>query len=209
MFVTILGFSKDKFVEVFKLQNTDNEYFDLIFDNQDYREMFYNIFSFFISEKIFMDIYEKRFVMYVDNPESKDENDKYLVVGAINKSNFDVVRDVILQFNYCKDNNANEKPIGKHTAELIAKREKYRKQKADLNNESDSDFSLANIVSKLSAYSYGINLINIWDYTVFQIFDQFFTLNTKQSLDMANFSYSVWGGEYKVPKWYKNTFNKE
>jgi hypothetical protein len=147
--------------------------------------------------------------MYVDNPESKDENDKYLVVGAINKSNFDVVRDVILQFNYCKDNNANEKPIGKHTAELIAKREKYRKQKADLNNESDSDFSLANIVSKLSAYSYGINLINIWDYTVFQIFDQFFTLNTKQSLDMANFSYSVWGGEYKVPKWYKNTFNKE
>jgi hypothetical protein len=27
MFVTILGFSKDKFVEVFKLQNTDKEYF--------------------------------------------------------------------------------------------------------------------------------------------------------------------------------------
>lgn len=209
MFISILNFTKDKFVEVFNIADNKKEYFDLIFDNQYFREMFKDIFSFFMCEKIKVDTNYHCYVVYTDNPKFKSENDKEIIVGVINKDTFEIVKDLILQFNYCKiDDLEQAKPAGKHTAELLAKREKYKKKFANSNGESDSDISLPNIVSKVSAYSCGINLLNVWDYTVFQIFDQFFVLNSKQYLDMANLSHSVWGGEYKVPEWYKNTFEK-
>lgn len=210
MYMAILNFDKKQFIKVFNLKDQtiiDKEYFDIVFDSQEFREMFYNIFSFFMCEKVYVDIADKCYVLYVENPKPKNKNDKQLIVGIIRKDNFEIVKDIILQFNYCNNDDIRPtKPAGKHTAELLEKSKKYKEKFAEQNKEADKDISLPNIISKVATYSNSINFLNIWDLTIFQIFDMFATLSNKQITDMCNMSYSVWGGNHDIPKWYKSTY---
>lgn len=205
-YITMLIMNKDSMLQIFKIQKNDEvdklTLFDIIFNIKGLRDIFYNIFSFFIAEELFVSIPYQCF--YV---KKKDEN-KINNVRLIYQDNFEEIEDLILQTNYVNmSDEKNLKPAGKHTEELLKKREKY-KQKFANQNKNDIDISLANLISKLSTYNCGINLLNVWDYTIFQLFDQFFVMNNKRQIDMINMSYSVWGGEYKIPKWYESTFNK-
>lgn len=205
-YITMLIMNKDNILKVFKLQKNDEinklTLFDIIFNIKGLRDMFYDIFSFFITEELFISVPYQCF--YV----KKKSGDKIENVRFIYKDNFEEIEDLILQTNYVNmSDEKNLKPAGKHTEELLKKREKY-KQKFANQNKNDIDISLANLISKLSTYNCGINLLNVWDYTIFQLFDQFFVMNNKRQIDMINMSYSVWGGEYKIPKWYESTFNK-
>ena len=200
-YINILNFDKNQFLEVFKAKDkniSQKDYFDIIFDEQSLREMYLHIFSFFVVEKIEVDL----------NDDFTKK--KKIIIGLINKDSFDVLRSIILQLNYCLNNKAEtEKPAGKHTAELLKKQKKYHELNIKINKKGDLNFSLPNIISKLCTYSNNVNLINIWDYTVFQVFDQFFALNNRRSIDMANQSYSIWGGDYKIPQWFENSFNNK
>ena len=205
-YITMLMMNKDSIVKVFEIKENNElnkvTLFDIIFNIEGLRDMFYNIFSFFIAEELFVSIPYQCF--YV---KKKDKN-KINNVRLIYQDNFEEIEDLILQTNYVNmSDEKNLKPAGKHTEELLKKREKY-KQKFANQNKNDMDISLANLISKLSTYNCGINLLNVWDYTIFQLFDQFFVMNNKRQIDMVNMSYSVWGGEYKIPKWYESTFNK-
>ena len=209
IYVSILNLDKDQFLKFFKIQDkniSQKDYFDIIFDEQSLREMYLHIFSFFMVEKIEVDLKKRRYLVYYDDFTKK----KKIIIGLINKDSFDVLRNIILQLNYCLNNKAEiEKPAGKHTAELLKKQKKYHELNIKINKKDDLNFSLPNIISKLCTYSNNVNLINIWDYTVFQVFDQFFALNNRRSIDMANQSYSIWGGDYKIPQWFENSFNNK
>lgn len=198
-YINFLVMSKQNFMDACKIQNEnqyDLELFDILFNINSLREILCNTLSFFISEKLYVSVPYQCF--YVKN---KVGNQRFIY-----KDNYDDIKNMILQTNYVQlDSFETLKPAGKHTAELLEKRKKYHKQ-FEKNLKNDLDISLPNIVSKLATYGNGLNLLNIWDYTVFQIYDQFFNFCYKKNNDMANFSYSIWGGDYKIPKWYKNTY---
>ena len=202
MFISVLNFTQNKFEEVFNVKNNKKEYFDLIFNDQNFREMFYNIFSFFICENIYVDVNDKCYVVYRNNPNPKDDKDKYLIVGLINKDTFDDVKDVILQFNYVKSNVIDKSKVkDQHTRDLLDFMEKAR-EKQKTSTKDDENLTLPNIISALSTFHNTLNILNIWDLTVYQLFDQFKRQSYKNQIDMCSMNHSVWGGEFDNSIWF-------
>ena len=54
---------------------------------------------------------------------------------------------------------------------------------------------LSNIISKLSCVSVGYTLLNIYDLTVFQLYDQFFQYGYLRAMDLSEMAYSNHGGK--------------
>jgi len=200
-YMAILNLSQESIEKILQIPSNELKIFDLVINDEKIREEFSYIFSFFMSETVVYNQQQKCFLtLDLSNKEPK-------LIGSINSENFDFVRNVILQFNYSKLSKTDKaKPAGKHTAALQKKREKYHKKFAKQN--VNKDITIPNLISKVAAYSNSVNLITIWDYTIFQLFDQFFALNNREIGDISKFNYSIWGGEQKITNWYKNTYEQ-
>lgn len=205
-FLTTLLLNKDKFMELTHIKQSDDDYFDLIFTQKDYVFLLSKIFTFFMCEVVQPDMANKRFDVIIPAKDSKTGT----IIGIINKDNFDLVRDIILQFNYCLNTDTDDSKVSdEHTAKLMKKIAKYRKKFSSQKTNNNDDYALPNIISKLCAYSSNVNMTDIWNYTVFQVYDQFFTLHEKITFTTSYFNYAIWGGDHdKLPKWYNNTFEK-
>ena len=61
---------------------------------------------------------------------------------------------------------------------------------------------LGNIISKLCAANSGYTLLNIYDLTIFQLYDQFFQYGYLRAMDLNERAFSVHGGkEFNFEKW--------
>lgn len=201
LYINMLCFTKEKFIESYKLNDIPEEVklFDLFFNIDELRSVFYNIFSFFICEKVEINM---QYGFLIKNKQDK-------LIGAITRDNYDDLRLTILQTQYIKTDEI--KPvtkISKHAQELMRMRDEGRKKKSQASN-NDSNLSLANVVSTISTYGSGINLTNIWDYTVFQLYDQFFRLGYKRQMEIVSMNYACWGGKFDPTQWYLNTYEQQ
>ena len=71
------------------------------------------------------------------------------------------------------------------------------------------NFAIPNVISSVAAMSNNLNIVNIWDATLFQLFDQFNKLRTNDVHYINEVRVSVWGDEKKhfdPALWYKNLF---
>ena len=59
------------------------------------------------------------------------------------------------------------------------------------------------MVSALAVQHNSLNLSNIWDLTVYQLYDQFFRQNNKNQLDIHAMNYAGWGGEFDPTSWFR------
>ena len=102
----------------------------------------------------------------------------------------------------------NEKAKKLYEKMLKAKEaENKRKEERDLLNSS-----VPNIISSTAAKCPGLNIINIWDATLFQLYDQFGKTQTDDIHYLNSVRTAVWGDEknvYDHTLWYKNNYDKQ
>ena len=144
------------------------------------------------------------------------------LVGVINRSNFKDVVDIILQRNsvqreeeitaedLTKVKNKNKvmqlmEKMKKGQEQLDKTREKKREEKG-----LSSDTELANIISCVAAKNHnGINMINIWDMTIYNLYEQFKLIRENNIHDAETLSVFVWGDEsnkFDIDAWFKEKF---
>ena len=144
------------------------------------------------------------------------------LVGVINRSNFKDVVDIILQRNsvqreeeitaedLTKVKNKNKvmqlmEKMKKGQEQLDKTREKKREEKG-----LSSDTELANIISCVAAKNHnGINMINIWDMTIYNLYEQFKLIRENNIHDAETLSVFVWGdksNKFDIDAWFKEKF---
>lgn len=156
-----------------------NSLFYLIINNKKFLEMYIYIFCFFITENIVFSQKTESFIVF----ESGE------VIGEINNSNFDHVRSCLLSINYLKSNTKEEKEVkyknatAKKLAERMAKAEKEKNKKNTL--------SIGKIISKYcSDNKNGINILNVFDMTIYQLYDQWTQHNHIRQCDIQDMIYA-------------------
>ena len=144
------------------------------------------------------------------------------LVGVINRSNFKDVVDIILQRNsvqreeeitaedLTKVKNKNKvmqlmEKMKKGQKQLDKTREKKREEKGVA-----SDTELANIISCVAAKNHnGINMINIWDMTIYNLYEQFKLIRENNIHDAETLSVFIWGdksNKFDIDGWFKEKF---
>lgn len=165
------------------------------------RQLLQSAMAFFITENVQWDGASRRFVT------SDLNGDK--MVGVIDRDNFEEARDMMLQVNYINIGKSAA-PVGyssQKAKELWERSQKYLKEQSKKSSK-DKSYSFGNIVSKLCAASTGYTLFNIYDLTIFQLYDQFFQYGYLRAMNLNEMAFSNHGGEkFDMQAWLKPILN--
>lgn len=173
--------------------------FENIMNNGKTRQSLHNLLSFFIVGNI--KVYRDGFGI---------ENDKGEQIGVIVDQTFDIIKTILLQILYLSsksvetDNDA--KPANSKAQSIMEKfaigRKKTQEVKArDKSNTTTIDDVISAVCARHSSYNY----FNIWDLTVWQLYDQYLRLIGVDRFYLEGMSLSM-GGEfkdksYRTPHW--------
>lgn len=114
--------------------------------------------------------------------------------------------DIILQINFVGGDNQElyGKPKNKRAEEIIAKL-----QAANMKMKSKDGFSFGEMAAAICGLGCGYTLLNVWELTVFQLYDQFFRANSQISFDISAMRWAAYGTEeFDTTAWSKNSLNK-
>lgn len=190
-------FDKEKIL--LQLFNLDEALFLTIKDAPDYsvltdhpviRNHIADALSFFFKEKVSFS--EKTLTFNVDNCEVVS-NDNYLEIARI-----------IKELNGISTNETELKPTSNKANQLLQKMLVYSNTQDQKNNYLE----LKDILSILcSARGNGINIFNVADLTVYQVYEQFERVNVKESFDRM---LPIWANGHlskdsKMPEWITKT----
>lgn len=153
--------------------------------------------EFFMCEILKWDENNKKFI-------TMSKNNPTEIIGEINRLNYDETRDMVLQMNYVNisKDESPMKHFSKRAKEAWEKAQKFLQTESKKSKENKS-FRLCNVISKLSVLPTGYTLFNIYDLTVFQLYDQFIQYGYLRAMDLNERAYSVNGGDYKFESWLK------
>ena len=89
--------------------------------------------------------------------------------------------------------------------ELWEKAQEYlRKQAEQTSGENKPEYRLSNIISKVCSIHPSYNLLNVYDLTIFQLYDAFFQLSYMRSSDLSERIFSNHGGDkFHFEDWLK------
>ena len=134
------------------------------------------------------------------------------IVATIPLEFYGQVADFILQRNGINKPKEEEKPKFKNKlAEELYYRSLKAEEKKVKENKINNDLELPNIISAVTAKHNSLNIINIWDITIYQLYDQFQRMQTNCAYDINAMAVSAWGdqeGKFDSALWYKNLYNK-
>ena len=146
--------------------------------------------NFFFEDEIIYDTKNRVFILFNG---TVDDNNRKTPTGMIHENNYNEIIDIILQrvnVDKKKDEHKNLKVKNK-TAERLLK--KMKKAKKEAEKKEDKKMEIGNLISSISAHSKALNILNIWDLTIFQLYDQFTRMRYEDSYVMNSTSVSVWG----------------
>lgn len=184
-----------------KLQREEVNFFDAIIALRQTRELCREVLSFFIVEQVEWDEKKRCFNVYANIDEQK------VHVGQITRLNFEEVRKAILQLNFI-GLDADEVPV-KHSSEaskkLWERTQKYLEEQSKASPKGEKpEYHISNIISKLCAAHPSYNLLNIYDLTVFQLYDAFFQFGYMRSSNLSERIFSNHGGKkFNFEDWLK------
>ena len=199
---------KDKFEQYQALDDETKmkiSMFEIMLSNKDLLFAYLDAFNFFFVEYLAFDPNKKVFCIYSSQ---KDIENKIKPLGIINSNIFGDVCDIMLQLNNIFRDYANEdyKKVKNNRALEILKKLKKGQAEQNKKNKFDKRVELSNVISALSAYHNNLNMVNIWDLTVFQLYDQFKRLQSNSIFNMNSMSVSVWGdkdNKFDATRWYQ------
>ena len=171
--------------------------FELLISNKEICILLQDILNFFIKEDV---IYSHNHTGFLIQREDKD-------IGIITKENYTQICDLICQRNCIKSNQEDDltKVKSKKALEIMKKLQKGRNEKAK-QTKSDKNMELGNIISAVANKSYSLNILNIWDLTVFQVLDCFQRLSNNSIYEIQSMSVATWGDKdnhFDATAWFK------
>ena len=101
--------------------------------------------------------------------------------------------------------NAKALEYYKKALEIMNKLQMGRAKKAK-QVKSDDNLELGNILSAVANKSQSLNIVNIWDLTVYQLWDCFFRLSNNNIYNIQSMSVAAWGDKdnhFDSTAWFK------
>lgn len=170
--------------------------FDLLILNEQSCLLLQDILNFFVKENVVYSQGNKNYIV--------KENEQ--IVGMITKDNYSSICDLICQRNCIKSNQEDLSKIkSKKALEILKKIKKGRAEKEKI-SKADKNMELGNIISAVANKSQSLNMLNIWDLTIFQIWDCFARLNNNNMYDIQSMSVAAWGDKdnhFDATAWFK------
>lgn len=161
------------------------------------------------------DLIVKAFSFFLTEPLSYRNGSFFIGDLPVTAKILDQIKLLILELSYIKLPEQPKKPnfASKAAEELWYKLQKGKQEfeQAKAKSKSvDENMSLPNLISAVAAEHQGYNLLNIWDLTVYQLYDQFARINTKVQIDVYGQRWAAWGKEdFDTSIWFKNISRKE
>ena len=187
--------------------------FDLLTSDKNLILLLQNILNFFIKEDVEFSIEHSVFLVKSNTLVNQGNKmvDKYETIGAITRDNYKDVVDVILERNNIKKKDTDDpsKAKNKKALEIMKKIKKGREELSKATKE-DKNMELGNIISAVANKSHTLNIMNIWDLTVFQLWDCFIRLNNNNMYNINAMSVSTWGdkdNKFDFNGWFKQLNN--
>lgn len=179
-------------------QKINVTFFDIFIFDVLFCQQLVEALNFFFQEDVEYDFNARIFNIY------RRENNEKTLIGFINSSNYDDITDIILQrVNVQKSiSEENVKVKNKLAAKFL---EKIKKGEEKKNKKEDKKTELGNIISSLSSHSKSLNIVNIWDLTVYQLYDQFRKQQHDDMYKINSINVSVWGnkdGKFDNSQWF-------
>lgn len=168
-----------------------------------------DIFNFFIKEDVEYDEQENLFFVkgLVMVKEQDEMQERYATIGIISKENYREVANVILKRNNVTLDELDDiKNVKNKKALSIMQKLKNGREKMKKANKADENMELDNIISAVASEHKSLNLLNIWDLTVYQLWNTFARLVNNNVYHINTTSMSIWGDKdksFKIEDWYK------
>lgn len=171
--------------------------FDVLIMNEESINLLQTILNFFIKEEVVYSPQNRCFFV----------RDKDTVIGTVSKENYPQICDLICQRNCMKSNQQEDlsKVKNKKALEIMKKLQRGRTEKAK-QTKSDKNMELGNIISAVANKSHSLNIINIWDLTVYQVWDCFARLSNNTIYNIQSMSVAAWGNKdhsFDATAWFK------
>lgn len=180
-----------------------------VFDNQ-VRTAVENALNFFFVDEVRYDKDENVFFTY--NGLSDDSGEK-LVTGVIYSKNYCEVVDIILQRVNIKsktsDYDSPKKIKNKNRVEKMLEKFKKSEEAKKKKSGKDTKLDIPNLISSISSHHNSINIVNVWDLTVYQLYDQFQRERMNDSYKITSTSISIHGNKdnkFDESIWYSSLY---
>lgn len=175
----------------------DSNLFEMLISNEDSAAMLETVLNFFIREDVTYSPQNNCFLV----------SENGTATGVITKEFFPHICDLICQRNYIKSNQKEDlsKIKNKKALDIMKKLQKGRKSAAKQSKE-DKNMELGNIISAVANKSQSLNILNIWDLTVFQLWDCFARLSNNSIYEIQSMSVAAWGNKdntFDATAWFK------
>lgn len=175
--------------------------FEVLTANEQSVSLLQSVLNFFIKEDVVYSCQNRCFLVQKDNA----------VIGIITKETYSQICDLICQRCYVKSNQEEDlsKIKSKKALEIMKKLQKGRAEKAK-QTKSDKNMELGNIISAVANKSQSLNILNIWDLTVFQLWDCFSRLSNNSIYNIQSMSVAAWGNKdnyFDATAWFKRIDN--
>lgn len=146
---------------------------------------------------------------FLDNTIVQDENGELISEDGsiIQQEALYDIRSAIAKI-CCIESEESDEPVhGNAKAMAIYQKiQEGRKKKQHTKKKNTHDMEIDNLISAVSARSATYNLLNIWDLTVWQLYDQFARMNINDQYDIWAQKWAAWGqDDYDFSVWYKNS----
>ena len=177
--------------------------FDLLIATEYSSNLLRDALNFFIKEDVIYSNQNKCFIIQNEN-----EN-----VGIITKESYPKVCDLICQRVCVKYNQEEDfsKVKNKKALEIMKKLQKGR-TKREKQTKEDKNMELGNIISAVANKSKSLNILNIWDLTVFQLWDCFSRISNNNIYDIQARAVAAWGNKdnyFDATAWFKRIDNED
>jgi hypothetical protein len=165
-----------------------------------FKEPFLEALSYFVEEDIAWDQRTTTF---------KCSDSDGSLVGEITKDTYQRVRKAIMESNcLALEEEKSEMKFANTKAKSIFEKLRAGRQKKKQIRSNNKEPSIEDIISSVSVRSNAYTLLNIWDLSIYQLYDQFARLSVNYELDVYSLRWAAWGTEpFDFTLWYKN--NKE
>lgn len=160
--------------------------FDCFLASRQTRNLLQEILDFFIQETVHFSPIKHCFLV------QKGDID----TGSITAENYPELCTLIYKRNCIQPQTETNlsKIKSKKAIEIIKKLQKGRSEK-NRQTKADKNMELGNIISAVAGKSPTLNLINIWDLTVFQLWDNFSRLSHNSIYAIQSMSVAAWGNK--------------
>lgn len=160
------------------------------------REMLRRALNFFIVERV---VWSKEYSCFLVQ---QDCGDSVKNIGVIDSESFATVCDAVRGVLHIGTGNTSAEKYASDTAkkwwDMAAAKESEQPVRT-------KDFDLDNVISKLCAAGIGYTLFNIFDLTIYQLYDQFGSYSHLRISGISENAYAHNGGEnFDAFMWYRN-----